>query len=364
MRSAPEICLDEIVVHIIDPRAAQPLVLSQRSLPLDPAGPLTAYFGAHIARSLGDSTAKAARFATPGVDDASRLCRGLLDGSTDLIDGSVRLAERLCTILRGNASISAGDLVVCLYSEIVDGARGPRCLGLLKLDPARGFRHRTAHDARGLQYVDFDVEPNVLPTTRERLQKCAFVRPSAVQPVPYDMMVLDRQAGPTQADRVARFFVAEFLAAELAYTPHQRSKQFYTCLVGVRNRLRTGGLLDDAAEETLREAIEVAVAARVIDVDAWLDALPLPAAVVAEIDRALAAALPDRTFDVDPDFSRGLLARRFFHGDGGLRVEVLADKYADIVQVQRHDDDPERGSYYEITIRTAQWDEVPRGTRR
>lgn len=194
MRYAADIRLDELIVHIVDPRRANGLVLSERTLPLDSNERVADYFATHIENSLRDPAARAARFVDLGDENTAGLCRALLEHNVGLVEGSRRLAQRLYEIIAGDRRIAAGDLAVGFYRA---GNRPdvPRYLALLKIDPSEVFRHTTARDPDGNLYVSFEVETDVMPTTREKLQKCAFVQPLEPRPE-YDMMLLDRQVRP------------------------------------------------------------------------------------------------------------------------------------------------------------------------
>jgi hypothetical protein len=255
-----------------------------------------------------------------------------------------------------DARISSGDLAVCSY-RAANRPHVPSYLALLKIDPSEVLRHKTVQDDQGNVYVDFDFDTNVLPTARERLQKCAFVQP-LVPRLDYDMMLLDRQTGPGTVDRVAHFFIDDFMGADPALDAQQRTKRFYMSAVSAQNVLR--GDLTPAQDETLRAAIEQAVTSAEINVDAWIASLPLPGLQKAEIDRVISENLPDREFEIDPTYSERSMRRRVFRGDHKLRVSVLADDYSQVIRSVTPETPPDAPPYYRVEIHTETWEEVVR----
>ncbi len=175
MRNVTNVQLDDVIFHILDPQSVQGLVLSERALPLVGHERVAEYLAAHIRNSLQDPLAHAASFVAVAPELASGVCADILTGKRLLVEGSRWLAEKLYGLISGDKRIAAGDLGVCLFRD-GDAANPTRYLGLLKMDPSPVFRHCTERDEHGRLYVSFEEEPNILPTTRERLQKCAFIR--------------------------------------------------------------------------------------------------------------------------------------------------------------------------------------------
>jgi phosphopantetheine adenylyltransferase len=188
MREATNIHLDQLIVHILDPGRPNGFVLSERTIPLERNQRLVDYFVAHIQNSLKDPTAKAACFIAMNDKAVSGICKALLDGHLDLVKGSRKLAQQLYAIITSDKRIKACDLAVCFY-QAENQHSVSRYLALLKIDPSEVFRHKTEYDPQGNQYVNFEIETEVMPTTRERLQKCAFVQQLEPRSPDYDMML-------------------------------------------------------------------------------------------------------------------------------------------------------------------------------
>lgn len=354
MRDATDIHLQQLIVHILDPGHANSLVLSERALPLENEQRLAAYFVTHIQNSLQDPTAKAARFVTVDEASVSGVCQAMRGGELDLVEGSRRLATQLYSTMAKDQRISAGELAVCLY-QAGQGASVTRYLALLKIDPSEVFRHKTERDPHGHLYVRFEIETDVLPTTREKLQKCAFVQPLDPSPE-YDMMLLDRQ-GPGRR-LVARFFTEDFLGAELALDSRQRTDRLSKGLVIAQNQLRAA--LQPQEHERLRQAIDSTVTAATMNVDTWLEALPLQEEHKEHINQVVSSMLPDREFAIDATCAQHLIQKQRLRGDHDLRLERPAANYDQIVRSVELVREPGTPPYYRIVLHTEKWEEVLR----
>ncbi len=355
MRYATGIHIDELVVHILDHRSNDQPILSETPCPLAGRDQLTAYFTAHIENSLADPSARAARFVSLDPAATSGICQAMLEGHLELVTGSRELATRLFGVMKGNPRISPGDLAVCLYRT--ETHPHTRYLGLLKLDPSAVFRHKTEHDTQGRLFVNFELQSDVLPTTREKLQKCAFIRPLEPR-LEYDMILLDRQARERVARPVAEFFAKGFLGCEWALDTRERTDRLYKGLLSACNQLRP--TLSPAEEEMLHLHVESAIKGRVINLDDWLAKVPLDQEQRQVMNETLTAVLPDREFEIDTEYAGKLVQKRRFRGDWGLRLEVRGDKYGEIIKEVRRVDEPGEPSYFRIVIHTQKWQEVTR----
>jgi hypothetical protein len=354
MRYVTDVQLEEAIVHILNTEHANACVLSERALPLAASPQLVDYFTTHIVNGLRDPSARAASFVAITPANTAGICQALLDGTLDLVAGSRLLAERLYAIVSKDSRIKPGSLVVIRY-RATSGSGPSEYLALMKVDPSRALHPVTERDDQGRLYVSFEVTPDVMPTTRERLQKCAFVRPLMPR-AEFDMMLLDRQAGTQELQPVARFFSETFLGARLAFDARQRTHRFYLAAIGAQNELRPQ--LTPRQSDDLRQAINTAVTSDVLDVDAWIAALPLPQAQQDAVDAKITRSLPDREFEVDRDYANTLLRKRRFVGDYGLQVEVSADAFASVLKSVERIDEPGAPPRWRIIIETERWEEV------
>lgn len=274
----------------------------------------------------------------------------------NFVEGSRKLAQKLYEIIYNDDRINACDLVVCFYlAENGDGVS--RYLALLNIEPAIVFRHKQESDSKGLLYVNFEVDTEAMPTLGEKLQKCAFIR--QLEPKPdYDMILLDRQK---KGEEVAIFFVDKFMGAKLTLDSTRRTDLLYRTLHAAHNEIRSA--LQSNENETLHQAIQLAINLDKINIDNWIDELPLSDDHKQHINQVVSDKLPDREFEIDRTYSeKKFNHKRKFEGDFGLKivVDAQADKFEEIVKsVDRITDDPEKPPYYRIEIHTEKWDEVP-----
>lgn len=353
MRHATDIQLKQLIIHILDPWGTNKLVLSKTTCPLEDNTDLVEYFKSHIESSLRDKATKAAKFKEFENETTGGVCKSILDRSTELIKGSSELANKLYGIMARNKAISACDLAICLY-KTGDRPKIPYYLALLKLDPSKALRHVTKKDAQGKLFVNFEfLKEDVLPTTRERLQKCAFIQPLDQSP-DYDMMLLDRQVGRPEERAVAKFFAEDFLNCDIALDSRQLTHRFYVAMISAHNTIRPN--LTPKQGGNFRQKIDNAVRNNSVDIDDFIKNLGLEGTHEDTIHKIVSERLPVRSFVIDKDYAKRLLKIRHFNGDFGLKVYVRA---ANFKQVIREVIPPTDGKgYFKVVIHTKNWKEV------
>jgi hypothetical protein len=352
MRDAINVQIQEMIIHILDPRG-QGIVLSDVVLPLIGNQELMDYFTRHIQGALSETTTNAARFRNINPVQPSGICRALLSGQINLVNGSQSLAQALHRILENDQRISPADLGVCLYEA--DNYPERRFLAILKIDPSQVFRH-VVRQVDGHQYVSFEAERKAF--TNERLQKSAFIQPLEPRHPDFDMLLMDRQVRGLNEGRIARFFSQTFLDAEEAFDPRKYTDWLHDSLVQAQNSIRSR--LTPQQADDLETRIHQVVTSRRVNLDTWVNGLPLPDEIKQEIDKIIRKKIPDREFDLDPGFSETLVSKIRYRGDYGFKVEVPAVHQREIiVSEDLIKDDPERGPYYQIVIRTETWRKIP-----
>ena len=195
------------------------------------------YFIGHINNSLKEPKATAARFIAMDENITSGICKAILDGSKSLVEGSQLLAKKLYNITKDDKRITLGDLAMAFY-KADNRPEVPRYLAILKIDPSEVYHHKTKKDSEGKRYISLEIDGTAMPTTRERLQKCAFIQPLDPRPE-YDMIVLDQQSG-NETQQMAKFFVSDFLGADTAYDDQKRTRIFYTSAISVNVHIHSG----------------------------------------------------------------------------------------------------------------------------
>ena len=360
MRNATniQVCNNEVAMHILDPKHAHNgTVISAHPISLSGKDDLLAFFCGHIQNGLKDSTSKAAMFKYIDAALPSGLCAGLLDHSLQLLPTSQRLAELLNTVMNNNHNISSGDLVVCLFEA--DNYPGIRFVALLKIDPSNAFLQETLLDDQGLPYIDLQLRPNALPTIKERLQKCAFIQPLKPRNPDYDMLLLDRQSSADQGKRIAKFFIDDFLDAVYSYDTTQRTKRLYEGLVSAHTQIKSS--LSDEQNEDIDNRIRDAVTAQSINLDIWLEQLPISDDHKRKINEVLLNYMPDREFEIDREEGDRVSRKRRFRAEYQFRLSLTAEGYKRIVKEDRwHEEDETRPRYHRLIIETETWDEIPK----
>lgn len=348
MRYSTGIKLEQLIVHLVDPRRANGFVLSERCIPLKGEEKLVEYFTGHIQNSLQDTVIQAAQFSTLNDGLVAEVCRAVLDGNTDLVDGSRTLAERLYPIIKKDQRISSGNLAACIYQT--ENFSGAKFLALLKIDPSDVLRQKLETDSQGKQYVSFQTETNIMPTTRESLQKCAFIKPLELGQYDYDMMLLDRQV----QKQVAQFFTKDFLEAKLTFDNYQKTELFYESMVAVRNELRPE--LTFQENKNLKLAIDYALSSNQVNTNQLIEALSLKDKHKQRIEKRL-CDLPNQEFTPDQSYVQKLTRKLRYSGDHNLRITVNAEGSDQVIHSVKHINEPGKPPYNEITIHTEKWKE-------
>jgi hypothetical protein len=358
MRDAQDIhiCNDEVMIHILDPKNGTPPFLSSRPISLVGREDLANFFLGHIENGLKDSTSKSAKFRAIEAGRPSGLCAGMFDHSITLVSGSQQLASCLDHVMSQNHAIASGDLVVCHFEAI--NYQGIRFLALFKIDPSSTLLQETRIDEQGQSLVELTVRPNALPTTKEKLQKCAFIRPHNLENPDFDMLLLDRQSSFFKDNGIAKFFIEGFLEAEHSLNDTQRTERLYKALVSSHNQIKNNLTLQENAD--LDNRIRLAVTGQSINVDSWIEQLPIPEEEKQVIRSEIERNLPDREFNIDQDKGAEFTRRKIFKGDYHLRFAIDAEGYERIIRDEGViSDDPSRPPYRRIVIEAENWDEIP-----
>ncbi len=349
MRNPAEVYLKRAIVHVLNSEDENGLVTSDLELTLEPGGRVVSYIQKHILKGLRDSAATAGRFRSLDKDKPSDICQRILTDLDAFVDGSQQLASRLFQCMRDDKRTSAGDLIVAIYTTGADPA-AESYLALLKIDPSGALRHRIESTTAGTR-VSIDEDEDILQTTGERLQKCAFVQ--TLEPrADYDMMVLDRQTRGTKA--VAEFFLDSYLDAEPTLDAKQRTEKLYTALLDAHNTIRP-----DVAYETnvsIDAIIQGTLRSKSVSVPSVLEALPVTTEQRAIFEDKINQQLPDQEFVLDPTVATKLTKKRY-RGAQGVKFEVEEDSYNEVVRSEQFN---EQGQFTELVLRVRAWREVKR----
>jgi hypothetical protein len=314
------------VSHVVAPRDPKLLlVLSEAELPL--GGGVGDILSAHVEGGLRDPQAKAAIFTVRGDERTFGTCAKLLGARPHLVELSQQLATSLYAIAERDDRVSDGTLAVLLCEATQADGELVRFPAVLKLDPSATLHMVRDNEPRtGKKRVRYAVDPNSLPSKNEKIQKCAFIRtldPEAA----FELLVVDRQR---PAETVSRFWLTDFLGAELVLDAPERTKRLYRSLLAARNEVAR----DVGSTELARldQAIDGVVVMGSVNVDEFVASLPLPLPIREHIGTVVARTLPDREFDLDSGVASQFVRRRRYQADNNLRLTVGAE-FVDMIHV-------------------------------
>jgi 37-kD nucleoid-associated bacterial protein len=348
MRDPQGITIKRLVVHILNNQKDPPtMVVSDEECGILPG--VNSYFASHIQNSLADEKAKIAKF-TRRNGAVRGLCHQVFQDGDCFLANSRLLAEQLFAPMRQTRAISPGDMVVCLY---VAQNLNSNFIGIFKMDLSEAF----THDVRkqdGKVRIQITPQENVLPSTKQRLQKCAFIRPASND---YDMVILDNQISHlTESSGVANFFCRTFLECELWQTDREKTRLFrrlttkwvdshYDQLGAQQADVMTTG-----ARQAIRsDSVNVREFARTLIPDPHLRA---------DYERYMEDNnLHDVEFTPDQRYAEQVTQKKKYRGDGGIIVSGDADQFDELVHV---DTTPDAQNRITVTIKTTRWTEQSR----
>jgi hypothetical protein len=255
-----------------------------------------------------------------------------------------------------NHNISSGGLAICLFeAENIPG----RFLAILKIDPSDAYVQRALVDEQGNTYTDIQLQADALPSTQEKLQKCAFIRTMDPRYQDYDMLLLDRQSSTDEGRRIAQFFIRDFLEAEYALDSNQRTYRLYQALISAQTQLQRTISSEEIEDFNMR--IREVVTSASVNLDDWVDRLPMGRDQKNVINRVLLQCMPDREFDLDREFGRKISTKRRFKAEHNFRLSIDSEGYDRIVKESTwFDDNVTHTQRHRLVIETDQWDEIPK----
>lgn len=351
MRDLHDVEVVRGVSHVIAPRdSTQLLRLSHSELPL--GGGVGEILAAHVDGGLHDSQAKAASFVDRRADRPCMAFTGLLGARPRLVEVSQQLAQTLYAIAEEDQRVTDGTLAVLLCkARDAEGAE-VRFPGALKLDPSATLHTVVDTDPdTGEPRVRYELDPTSLPSKNEKIQKCVFVR-AVDDGAEYEMLVVDRQR---RAETVSKFWVRDFLGADLVLDASERTRKLYRSLRTGRNQVAPDLDADELA--ALDQVIAGAVVQARVNVDTLVAALPVPDPIRERIDAAVSRALPDREFDLDREVARQFVRRRTYRADNNLRVSIDAD-HADMLHVEDIETSDDDTRLRRVWFETRTWQET------
>ena len=337
----PEISIPRAILHLTEPdgRGFEPSLQ-----PFVPDEDVARFLAGHIEKSLKDSSLRTCAFVDPIPSSIGGwLTVAAASDDEGFVELTTKIAKQLHTVMEGNRSISDGSLVVASYRV---GNDVEPSLALLKMDPGPGFATESTDGTNTIT-----KRGSMLPSTRERLHKCAFVEPSPDGPT---LTVLDLQRDGK--GKIRTWFLSDYLEASLALTDEELTRDFYNAAFrGSQN------IEDEVRQRQFRASLVGAISGTRVNVSTFLDNADLEDQERKEIDAALRSRLgSDREFSVDPHVRDALLSRLRFTGDDNLKLTVPSTTYETAVTVTDRDaQDPQslppQTRKFRITSDTDQW---------
>jgi 37-kD nucleoid-associated bacterial protein len=346
MRDIEKVGLEGAILHQVEAGSAG-LRMSSRELPLGDSPKLADFLAGHIQNGLRDSQTRAAKWSEAvSSAEVPATCQALLDGSLDLVTASQRLAAALHAAIGDDHRIARGALAVALYRDAAGDLNAERFVAMVKLDPSDVFRPEWITDQDGAIYLSVSEMPDALPTLREKLQKCAFVRTGRPED-DYQLLVLDRQVPEVSA----RFFMEGFLGAEVAFDDKALTEGLYRALITVRRRLQATLPLERLI--ALDDAIQGLFAGEAVDLGEWLPTLPTTERNA--IEEEVRQRHLDRAFSLHRATQAHLLTGKVrYRGDNGLQVQVDRDAFRDMVELREIEGQIPRR--FRVIIETSTWE--------
>jgi nucleoid-associated protein YejK len=345
MKNPQHITISSLIVHILDNQKAPPkAVLSDDECVL--SAHITDFFISHIEKSLSDDRAKVASFRQSD-GRVSQLAKDTFKNGGHFVQNSKDLANLLFTPMGQNRAISAGDMVVCVYTaENLPG----KFLGIFKMDLAEAFRHKVVTQGR---QTSIQITPltNVLPGPEQKLQKCVFIRPPDPE---YDMVVLDNQIVHL-SDRpgVANFFCKTFLDCNLSQTDRDKTKLFQTLTSKWASDREKEGRLDQAQADVIVDTAIQAIRSDVVNIPQFAGAVIPDQALRQDFQETLRQkTLQDAEFVPDKEYVQKITTKKRYIADFGITVSGDAEQFDKVVGVGNVRD---ANGQITVTIKTTRW---------
>jgi hypothetical protein len=351
IEDGPTIKLAKLAVHILNntTETSGP-TLSDKECEI--TSEINDFFVAHMQNSIVDDNSKRAVFSC--ADAVVKVsCARVFERASRFIAGSRKMAEALFAPMRQNRTISPGDLAVCLCSAenaLDQFVRNGQFIGIFKMDLTSAFTHiiRKSGDEIAIQ---IRPQGNVLPSPKQRLQKCVLIRPS--QADQYDMIILDNQiAHLHDAAGVANFFSRTFLQAELWLSDRDKTRLFRS-LTAQWIKQHYDELSPDQADAVTKGSRLAILSDAPVHLREFANVL-IPSEPLRHnyLQFLRDNRLEDVQFSADQQYAQQATKRKKYKAEGGLTVSGDADEFDRLVTINPEKDAQNR---FTITIKTTRW---------
>lgn len=217
MENVNDINIVEAVINVLDNNGEEPILNEYK---LDLSDEIYKFLYKHIEKAFKDEELKYAIF-NPERHVVKEVSQEFLTGvNTDIVDISKEFSRQMFYIMRANRNIPSCDLITVYIST----DHGPM-LGILKLDYVKNFTHKVdfIDEKIGIGIIEQAIG---LPTSSQKLQKCAFIKPIRENQA-VDLMVIDKQKkGKDGEDYGANYFINNYLGCTIIQNERDMTKSF------------------------------------------------------------------------------------------------------------------------------------------
>ncbi len=342
--------IHQIIVHGVDHLLEEPELFDSEAVLVDEA---ESFLLKHILDSRRHKHTRDAAFReiVEGAKNFPEMCYSLLADPSKFVQKSKMIATHLFEVMRGNQTISKGDLVLCTYS--MPDLKSPLQLAILKMDPQDGYVSERHKLPNGTIQVRIRKVAEVLPSTS--LQKCAFIIPPEIQKGGINLRVLDQQAvGYGHKRVVASFFLRQFLQCRVDIDSKVKTETFfYRTRVFAKGKLDSG-IWDLPLYNRFERYMRTAIQSEQIDVLNFAEG-SMPSSKdkneYLEFMTVDEEGLTELTFKPDEETKNKLGKYQFFRGDNNMELKIPTE---DVVDKLKTDYDRVQ-NIWKITIRTQEW---------
>ncbi|MDP4144437.1 MAG: nucleoid-associated protein [Bacillota bacterium] len=239
-----EVTINEAVIHILDNNAEEPIL---NEYPLRLNDETYEFIFKHIQKCLKDEELKYAVY-NEERNIVKELSQEYLNGQSNLLTISKELAKQMFILMKSKGNIPSCDLIIVSISTEF----GPM-LSIMKMDYVKNYTHN-------IEFVEEKIGINIipqyigLPSSGQRLQKCAFIKPLR-QDNSFDLMVIDKQSKSKEEgdDYGSNYFISSYLGCSVISNERDQTKNF---LKAAEKWTRTNFKENADAAEVVRSSIK------------------------------------------------------------------------------------------------------------
>ncbi|HAT4309622.1 TPA: nucleoid-associated protein [Clostridium perfringens] len=216
MEYVNDINIMEAVVHVLDQNSDEAILNEYK---VDLTDDVYRFIYKHIEKCLKSEDLKYAIF-NQEKHKVKEIAHEYLNGTNmDIVEVSQELARQLFYIMRANINIPSCDLLTVSIST----DQGPM-LAILKMDYVKNFTHKVDffENKIGIGIVEHQAG---LPTSGQKIQKCAFVKPFR-EDNEVELMVIDKNKRILEDEYGIDWFINNYLGCTIIQNERDMTKTF------------------------------------------------------------------------------------------------------------------------------------------